>query len=86
MCLVSVGRSDTLDLLETVEMMEASTAAFLASDTEKDNQVISTMNGWLEVIYDWADRHRVCWAKRCCETTSVQSNADLNRILQRECA
>lgn len=47
------------DLIDAVEMMEECTVATLADDLENGISAVSMMNGWLEVMYDWADANRV---------------------------
>lgn len=47
------------DLTETIEAMEECTVAALAIDAENGMEPVTMFNGWLEVIYDWADANRV---------------------------
>lgn len=48
-----------INLTETIEDMEECTVASLAVDAENGVKPVDMFNGWLEVIYDWADTHRV---------------------------
>lgn len=54
-------RSDdcNYDLLEAIEQMEECTVVALAEDSKNGVEAVEMLNGWLEVIYDWADYNRV---------------------------
>ncbi|MDF8363354.1 MULTISPECIES: hypothetical protein [Achromobacter] len=45
--------------VETVEFMEECTVEGLAVDKENGCSAGEMFNGWLEEVYDWADRNRV---------------------------
>lgn len=47
------------DLAEAVEAMEECTVDSLAVDAENGVEPVEMFNGWLEMIYDWADANRV---------------------------
>lgn len=47
------------DLTEAVEAMEDCSVASLAADAENGVEPVDMFNGWLEMIYDWADANRV---------------------------
>ncbi len=44
---------------ELVEWMEGCTVAELAADLANGVEPVEMLNGWLEDLYDWADRNRV---------------------------
>lgn len=47
------------DFLDAVEMMEDCTVASLAQDKKNGCEAVDMLNGWLETVYDWADKNRV---------------------------
>lgn len=47
------------DFLDTVDSMEGCTIASLAEDLEVGMDAGEMLRSWLEVIYDWADAHRI---------------------------
>lgn len=47
------------DFVDAVEMMEECTIASLAADLDNGVEAVEMMNGWLDVVYDWADANRV---------------------------
>ena len=47
------------NFLDVVEMMEDCSVEALAEDLKNGSTAVEMMDGWLEQIYDWADRNRV---------------------------
>lgn len=47
------------DLEETIEAMECCTVGELTIDASNGAEPVEMFNGWLEAIYDWADKNRV---------------------------
>lgn len=47
------------DFVETVEQMEECTVDALAGDLRNGVDAPTMLKGWLERVYDWADRTRV---------------------------
>ena len=47
------------DFVDAIEMMEECTIVALAGDLENGVDAVEMLNGWLEMVYDWADANRV---------------------------
>ena len=55
-----VGHEDfDFDFLDVIEAMENCTVKELAEDKANGCEAVKMLNGWLEVIYDWADVNRI---------------------------
>ena len=47
------------DFLDAIENMEESSVKSFASDLENGCDSETMLNGWLECLYDWADKERI---------------------------
>jgi hypothetical protein len=47
------------DFVDAVEFLEGCTVEGLAIDKEQGCTAAEMFNGWLDTVYDWADRNRV---------------------------
>jgi len=47
------------DIATPIEICENYTAGELANDRERGLDILADLNGQIEAIYDWADKHRI---------------------------
>lgn len=47
------------DFLDVVELLEGCTAQSFADDIKEGHKPVDLVNGWVELLYDWADANRV---------------------------
>jgi hypothetical protein len=51
------------DFVDTIESMEGCTVEALAVDKENGFEAVDMFNGWLDLLYDWADVNRIWLGK-----------------------
>lgn len=55
-----IGHADfDFDFVDAIEALETCTVEALAQDKDNGCDAVSMFNGWMEVVYDWADVNRI---------------------------
>ena len=59
-CFFDIGNdSYDFDFIDTIEAMESCTVQDLVEDKANGCDAVTMFNGWMEIIYDWADDNRI---------------------------